>query len=215
LLDDWLRQHALRQRTEINYLFPLPRVFPIESVAEAVTPLLEEREIKYTVFFNAETVDTEHKIISSMEGEEIPYDLLVMIPPHRGVPVIAESGLGDEQGWLPTDRNTLLVKGHEQIYAIGDATDLPVSKSGSAAHFQAKVVAHRLIAAIHGEALKVDEGTYDGEVMCFLETGQRKATQLVFDYEHPPCPPRPSLYYHMEKHLFNRAYWHIIPQGLV
>ena len=56
---------------------------------------------------------------------------------------------------------------------------------------------------------------YDGEVMCFLETGQDRATQLVFNYEHPPHPPRPSLYYHMEKQLFNRAYWHIVPQGLV
>lgn len=215
LLDDWLRQRGLRQRTEINYLFPLPRVFPIESVAEAVTPLLEERGVISTVFFNAETVDTEHKVISSMEGEEIPYDLLVLVPPHRGATVIKEAGLGDEQGWLPTDRNTLIVKGHEEIYALGDATDLPVSKSGSAAHYQAKVVAHRLIAAIRGEVCKADEGTYDGEVMCFLETGQRKATQLVFNYEHPPRPPRPSLYYHMEKHLFNHAYWHLVPQGLV
>ena len=51
--------------------------------------------------------------------------------------------------------------------------------------------------------------------MCFLETGQNKATQLVFNYEHPPRPPHPSLYYHMEKQLFNRAYWYIVPQGLV
>jgi hypothetical protein len=98
---------------------------------------------------------------------------------------------------------------------LGDATDLPVSKSGSAAHFEAKVVAHRLIAEIHGEEPANGEATYDGEVMCFLETGQSKATQLVFNYEHPPHPPRPSRYYHMEKQLFNRAYWHLVPQGLV
>jgi sulfide:quinone oxidoreductase len=180
-----------------------------------VTPLLEERDIKYTVFFNAEAVDTRRKIISSMEGEEIPYDLLVLVPPHRGAHVIEASGLGDEQGWIPTDRSTLQVKGQQGIYALGDATDLPVSKSGSAAHFEAKVVAHRLIAEIHGQAPDPHEGTYTGEVMCFLETGYRQATQLVFDYEHPPDPPRPSLYYHMEKQLFNRAYWHIVPQGLV
>ena len=150
-----------------------------------------------------------------MEGEEVPYDLLVLIPPHRGAKVIEESGLGDEQGWIPTDRNSLEVKGLEQVYAIGDATDLPVSKSGSAAHFEAKVLAARLIAAVRGEELKGDEGSYDGEVMCFLETGGNKATQLVFNYDHPPRPPHPSLYYHMEKHLFNLAYWHIVPQGLV
>ena len=215
LLDEWLAKHDLHSKTEIQYLFPLPRVFPIESVAEAVTPLLEERHIGYTVFFNAEAVDTEKKIISSLEGEEIPYDLLVLVPPHRGARVIEDSGLGDEQGWIPTDRNTLEVKGHRHVYALGDATDLPVSKSGSAAHFEAKVVAARILAAIRGEEPKREEATYDGEVMCFLETGYNKATQLVFNYEHPPRPPRPSLYYHMEKQLFNRAYWYIVPQGLV
>ena len=215
LLDEWLAKHDLRSKTEIQYLFPLPRVFPIESVAEAVTPLLEERHIGYTVFFNTEMVDTEKHIISSLEGEEIPYDLLVLVPPHRGARVIEDSGLGDEQGWIPTDRNTLEVKGKPHVYALGDATDLPVSKSGSAAHFEAKIVAARILAAIRGEELKPDEATYDGEVMCFLETGYNKATQLVFNYEHPPKPPRPSLYYHMEKQLFNRAYWHIVPQGLV
>ncbi len=151
LLDEWLRKRGLRDRTEIHYLYPLPRVFPIESVAEVATPLLEERQVNYTIFFNAETVDTERKIIASLEGEEIPYDLLVVVPPHRGAKVIEESGLGDEQGWLPTDRATLEVKGQEHIYALGDATDLPVSKSGSAAHFEAKVVAHRLITELHGE----------------------------------------------------------------
>jgi sulfide:quinone oxidoreductase len=215
LLEEWLHKRALRQRTEIEYLFPLPRVFPIESVAEVATPMLEERDIKYTVFFNAESVDTEHKVIASMEGEERPYDLLVMVPPHRGAQAIETSGLGDEQGWLPTDRHTLAVKGYEHLYALGDATDLPVSKSGSAAHFEAKVLAHRLMAEIRGEALRGQEGLYDGEVMCFLEAGQNKATQLVFNYEHPPQPPRPSLYYHMEKQLLNLAYWHLVPQGLV
>ncbi len=215
LLDEWLRKRGLRDKTEIQYLYPLPRVFPIESVAEVATPLLEERNVQYTVFFNTEAVDTERKIISSMEGEEFPYDLLVVVPPHRGARVIEESGMGDEQGWLPTDRATLEVKGQERVYALGDATDLPVSKSGSAAHFEAKVVAHRLITRIRGEEPGNGEATYDGEVMCFLETGQNRATQLVFNYEHPPQPPRPSLYYHMEKQLFNRAYWHIVPQGLV
>src|SRR5579884_2822085 len=214
LLDEWLRKRGLRDRTEIHYLYPLPRVFHIESVAEVAAPLLEERNVHTTIFFNAEAVDTERKIISSLEGEEIPYDLLVLVPAHRGAKVIEESGLGDEQGWLPTDRATLEVKGQLHIYALGDATDLPVSKSGSAAHFEARVLARRLIAEVRGEEPEHGEATYDGEVMCFLETGGNRATQLVFNYEHPPHPPRPSQYYHMEKHLFNRAYWYIVPQGL-
>lgn len=215
LLEDWLHKHDLRDKTEIQYLYPLNRVFPIESVAEVATPLLDQRGIKYTVFFNTEEVDTEHKLIKSLEGEEFPYDLLVMVPPHRGARLIEASGLGDPQGWIPTQRDTLEVKGHERIFALGDATDLPVSKSGSAAHFEAKVIASRLIAAVRGEEPDPRHAVYDGEVMCFLETGHNTATQLVFNYEHPPRPPRPSLFYHMEKQLFNRAYWHIVPQGLV
>jgi sulfide:quinone oxidoreductase len=215
LLDEWLRHRGLRQKTEIHYTFPLNRVFPIESVAEVAAPLLEQRGVKTTVFFNTEAVDTERQVISSLEGEELPYDLLVMVPPHQGARVIEDSGLGDAQGWIPTNRETLAVKGVERVYAIGDATDLPVSKSGSAAHFEAKVIASRIEAEVLGEAPDPKHGLYTGEVMCFLETGHNHATQLVFDYEHPPRPPRPSLYYHMEKQLFNRAYWHIVPQGHV
>jgi sulfide:quinone oxidoreductase len=215
LLEDFLHKRGIRERTEIQYLYPLPRVFPIESVAELATPLLEQRGIKYEIFFNTEEVDTEHSVVKSLEGSEVPYDLLVVVPPHRGAKLIESAGLGDAQAWLPTDRNTLEVKGQADVFALGDATDLPVSKSGSAAHFEAKVVAHRIIAAVRGQEPDPKNAVYDGEVMCFLEAGHNTASQLVFNYEHPPRPPRPSLFYHMEKQFFNRAYWYIVPQGLV
>jgi sulfide:quinone oxidoreductase len=171
--------------------------------------------VQTRLFFNADEVDGAHHVIRSLEGEEVPYDLLALIPPHRGSQVVESSGLGDPQGWLVTDRATLAVANHEHIYALGDATNLPVSKSGSAAHFEAKALAARLIALMRGERPDPAHASYDGEVMCFLETGNSRATQLVFNYEHPPHPPKPSLYYHMEKQLFNRAYWYIVPQGLV
>ena len=215
LLDEWLRQRRLRSKTEVEYLFPLPRVFPIESVAEVAAPLLEQRGVKSRLFFNADELDGERHVLRSLEGEDASYDLLVLIPPHRGAQVIEASELGDAQGWLATDRHTLAVKGYEHLYALGDATDLPVSKSGSAAHFEAKALAARLVAQMRGEEPDPAHASYDGEVMCFLETGEGRATQLVFDYEHPPQPPHPSRYYHMEKQLFNRAYWRIVPQGLV
>ncbi len=215
LLDEWLRHHHLRSKTEIEYLFPLPRVFPIEPVADVAAPLLEQQGVKTRLFFNADEVDGEHKIIRSLEGEDVPYDLLVLIPPHRGAKVVEESGMGDPQGWLVTDRYSLAVTKYEHIYALGDATNLPVSKSGSAAHFEAKSLANRLVSVVRGEDPDPKHANYDGEVMCFLETGDNHATQLVFNYENPPQPPKPSLYYHMEKQLFNRAYWYIVPQGLV
>ena len=95
---------------------------------------------------------------------------------------------------------------------MGDATDLPISKSGSTAHFEAPVVASRIASLVDGSAPKA---LYGGRVMCFLETGGRRATALRFDYTHPPVPPSPSLFWHAAKWVFNRAYWYTVPQGRI
>ncbi|HJZ47242.1 MAG TPA: FAD/NAD(P)-binding oxidoreductase [Roseiflexaceae bacterium] len=212
LLDDYLRQRGLRDRSEIIYLSPIGRVFTIESVAEFVAPLLEERGVHCELFFNTESIDPKAKQISSLEGTTLRYDLLVLVPPHRGAQIVIDAGLGDEQGWIATDRETLQSKVDSHIYVIGDASDLPVSKSGSAAHFEAKVVAQRIAGAVLEHA---DDARYDGAVMCFLELGRGQASQLVFDYDHPPQPPQPNQLYHYEKALFNHAYWYLVPRGVV
>lgn len=215
LLDSDLRKRGKREQVELFYTYPIGRVFTIESVAEFITPILDERGIGYETFFNPEVVDPQAKTVTSMEGSTLDYDLLVMIPPHRGAEIIENSGIGDEQGWVPTDRNSLEMKGQSdpRIFVVGDAGDLPVSKSGSAAHFQAKVVAERITSIV--TQTPSNDGVYDGHVMCFLETGNDQATTLSFDYTHPPVPPRPSRIYHYEKMVFNKAYWHIVPRGLV
>jgi sulfide:quinone oxidoreductase len=212
-VEEYLRKRGLRERTEIVYLSPINRVFTIESVSTFVTPMLEERGIAYETFFNTEAIDPAARRVTSLEGSDIDYDLLVMVPPHRGAGIVEASGLGDAQGWLPTDRGTLEVTGQTDVYGIGDATDIPVSKSGSAAHFEAKVLAERLTAKIRGNGGHVP--AYDGHVLCFLETGYGKASQLVFDFEHPPHPPAPNAFHHYEKMIFNKVYWFIVPRGIV
>lgn len=145
LLDWYLRRKGMRDRTELEYVSPLPRSFPIQNVADKATPWLEERGVTITIFFNVDLVDPENRTVSSIEGEELPYDLLVLVPPHRGARVLVDSGLADAPGgWVPTDSHTLKAKGLENIYVLGDATDLPISKSGSAAHFQAETLVKNL-----------------------------------------------------------------------
>lgn len=213
-VEDELTKRGLRDKTEITYLSPINRAFTIESVSTFVTPMLEERGIALETFFNTESIDPERKIVTSLEGAEMPYDLLVLIPPHRGADVVTNSGLGDEQGWVATDRHTMQVHDQPDIFALGDATDIPVSKSGSAAHFEAKALADRIVARVRQQPL--DEAPrYDGRVLCFLETGHGQASQLVFDFDHPPAPPMPNHFYHYEKMIFNRVYWYIVPRGLV
>ena len=210
MVEEYLRKRGIRERSEVHLLSPLNRAFTIESASKVIQPIMAERGIELTTFFNVESVDPAAGTISSLEGEKVESDLMVIVPPHRGQPITEESKLGDASGWLPTDRLTLQVEGQERIFAMGDATNLPISKSGSTAHFEAPVVASRIASMIRGTEPKEN---YGGRVMCFLETGNRKATVLRFDYEHPPAPPQPNLLWHAAKWMFNRVYWDTVPQG--
>ena len=211
LLDDYLRARNIRDKSQIKLLSPLNRAFTIESTSKLVQPILAERGIELTGFFNVETVDPVAKTVTSLEGETIGYDLLVLVPPHRGQKVIEESGLGDQRGWVPVDKNTLKHSSFEHIWAIGDTTNIPISKSGSVAHYEASVAAAGIAAEVKGE--KAPDHVYDGKVMCFLETGHGQATTIRFDYDHPPVSPSPSRLWHWAKLLFNKTYWHTVPQG--
>lgn len=210
LVEEYLRKKGLRSRSEISLLSPLNRCFTIESASTLLQPILDERGVKLHTFFNVESVNPSAGTVDSLEGEQLEYDLLVLVPPHRGAQAVIDSGLGDAGGWLPTDRYTLQVGEHERIFGLGDATNLPISKSGSTAHFEAPVIASRIASIVRGTAPKQN---YGGRVMCFVETGGGKATSLRFDYEHPPAPPQPNRGWHMAKWIFNRAYWETVPQG--
>jgi sulfide:quinone oxidoreductase len=212
MAEEYLRKRGVRQNSSVTLLSPLNRAFTIESASKLVQPIFDRRGIGLVTFFNVESVDAKTRTVTSLEGETAEYDLLILVPPHKGAAVVMDSGLGDAGGWIPTDRNTLAHKEHERIFALGDATDLPISKSGSTAHFEAPIVASRIASFVRGTAPKA---AYGGRVMCFLETGGGRATSLRFDYAHPPVPPQPSRLWHWAKWLFNRAYWVTVPQGRV
>lgn len=211
LLEEWLRRRGIRQKTTITFLSPLPEAFSIPTVNPLVEELFDRQGIRVETFFNTESVDPTRRRVISIEGTELNYDLLILVPPHRGAPVIDSSELSDTGGWVPTDKFTLQVKGNERIFALGDATDLPVSKSGAAAHFEAPVVVQNLLHLVRGIEPKA---RYDGSVLCFVETGEGKATILRFNYDRPPQPPRPSRFFHTLKALMNRLYPVAVPRGI-
>ena len=216
LIESELRERGLRDKTELHFCSPIGRAFTIESVSEMATPILEKKGIELHTFFNVEAIDPVRKVVQSLEGEELPYDLLILVPPHKGQQFLIDSGLAPAPGgWLPTDRNSLEVGGRPNVHALGDATDLPLSKAGSTAHFEAPVVTERIVAAIEGRAPSGKHADYEGKVMCFFEIGDGKGTLLQFDYAHPPRPPRPNRIWHLGKIVFNKTYWHTVPKGRV
>jgi sulfide:quinone oxidoreductase len=214
LIEAELRDRGIRDAAEIHFCSPVGRAFTIETVSDMATEEFARKGIELHTFFNVETIDPQRKVVESLEGEELPYDLLILVPPHKGAQVLIDSGLAPAPGgWLPTDQATLNVGGRSNVWALGDATDLPLSKAGSTAHFEAPVVAERVAAAVEGREPNEKDAFYTGKVMCFFEIGDGKGTLLRFDYEHPPHPPAPSRLWHLGKVAFNKTYFRIVPRG--
>ena len=211
ILHDFLKKRGLREKSEIVYTYPANKIFIMEPVVEMIQPMFDERGIEYRTFFNPMEIDAKEKKIITLEGEEESFDLLIAIPPHKGAEVVIDSGLGDKGGWIPTDRYTLKVEGYENIYALGDATNIPVSKAGSVAHFQAEVVAENLVADLSGIE---PTAAYNGKTFCFIETGWEEATYIRFDYSTPPKPVVPNKLLHFLKVAYNKAYW-LTARGLL
>jgi sulfide:quinone oxidoreductase len=203
LFDEWLRERGIRDRTEIAYTYPIDGVFTKPEVSAVARRWLEERGIRVETSFVPASV--EPKAIASTDGRRLDFDLLVMVPPHAAAPYLRGPAVAGPLGWVKADRYTLRVR--ERLYALGDTADLPVPKSGAAAHFQSEVVARNVADEIDGRA---PSARYDGRVMCFLEGSRSKAALIAFDYERPPKPPRLSWFGHLRKALLNRFYWRIV-----
>ena len=210
MVDDWFRERGLREDVEVTYTYPIQRVHGNPHIAEWARPIMDERDINVETLFNAESVDPDAETIASMEGTELDYDLLVTIPPHAGVDLIEEAGLGDD-GWVDVDKHTLEAEAADDVYALGDAADTGVPNAGSVAHYQAGVVGQRLASEIRGRPATA---TYDGKTLCFIETGMDAASFVEFDYETPPSPAPPSEKLHWSKLAYNESYW-LTARGLL
>lgn len=203
MLEEYLRERDLRDKSEITYTYPIGRLHGLEPVAHWALPEFDRRGIQYETFFNTMEVDPVAKTITSEEGETLPYDLLITIPPHKGAAVIEDSELG-ANGWIPTDTKTLLRDGSDNVFVVGDTTNIPLSKAGSTAHFEADTVVQNIThLVLEGRWAR----QYDGKVFCFIETGMSTGTYIWFNYETPPKPTPPTQMVHWAKLAYNRMYW--------
>ncbi len=203
MLHDFFKARGIRDRVKLRYHYPVNHVHATANVARWAKPEFDKAGIEYETLFNVKEVDPVKKIVYSEEGTEVKYDLLISIPPHRGAETAEENNLG-QGGWIPTDRFKLTMNGHDNVYVIGDASNVPVSKTGSAAHFEAEVVAEN-IASLIKTGIPVRE--YDGKVYCFIEAGFDRATYNAFDYVNLPELKPPSKAIHWFKVAYNQMYW--------
>jgi len=222
-LADWyFRECRIRDKVELVYSTPLDGAFTKPIASEHFSGLLSEKEIELVTEFNAGEVDAVGGRLVAYDGRELDFDLLVTVPLHGGAPYVERSpGLGDALGFVPTDRRTLQTLVRPNVFALGDATELPTSKAGSVTHFEAEVLTENVSRYFAGDEL--DAG-YDGHANCFIETGFHKALLIDFNYETEPLPGhfptafglpllRESRLNHLVKLLFQSVYWHALLPG--
>jgi len=151
LADSFFKKKGIRDKVEITYVTPLPGAFTKPVSAKALGGMLDARGITLEPDFMIERVDNEKKAIVSYDEREIPFDLLVTIPLNMGADYISKSGLGDELNFVPVDKETFLSKAHDNIFAVGDASDIPASKAGSVAHFAMDLFPDNFVHYVEGK----------------------------------------------------------------
>ena len=204
MLDEYFRKQGLRDNVEITYITPFTRVYSAESINEVIEPIYEKRSIGSVTAFNTDYVDTDRKEINSMEGETLKYDYLFLTPPHKTASFLKGTEFSDEDGWVKVDRRDLHITSYGDSFAIGDTTNLPISKAGVEAHLEGIVVANNIAAEINGMERKY---RFTGRTQCSMETGFHKATFVVGTYDKPVEKIEPSTMNYMEKKVMEKIYW--------
>ncbi len=218
-----LRARGLRDRVEIVYVTPQPGAFTRPVASKRLGQMLDERKIALETDFAIDRIDPDTKTLVSYDEREVPFDLLVTVPVNMGADFVGRSGLGDELNYVGVDRFTLRSKAHDDVFAVGDANDIPTSKAGSVAHYSAEIFVDNFLQIAAGQ-----EPThhFDGHANCFIETGDNKALLIDFNYETEPLPgkyPLPvvgpldllkeSRANHAGKLAFRWMYWNVLLPG--
>ena len=223
LAEAWLREHGLRDRVELVFVTPLPGAFTKPVASEALGSMLEERKVVVESDFLVESIDNERKCLVSYDEREVPFDLLVTIPLNMGADFVGRSGLGDELNYVPVDKHTFLSTAHDNVFAIGDAANLPTSKAGSVAHFSVEIFVDNFLELIAGRPMT---GSFDGHANCFIESGDKKALLIDFNYDTEPLTGTYPVPYagplgllketranHLGKLAFRWIYWNLLLPG--
>ena len=223
LADSHFRDRGMRDRVEIVYVTPLDGAFTKPVASRRLGGMLEDRKIEVETDFYVEGIDNERRVLRSYDEREIAFDLLVTVPLNMGADFVARSGLGDELNYVPVDHGTFQSKAADNVFAIGDAADLPTSKAGSVAHFAVEVFTENFLHHIRGEEMPL---RFDGHANCFVESGDNKALLIDFNYDVEPLPgtyPLPvvgpfslleeSELNHFGKLMFKWVYWNALLPG--
>ncbi|SRX73684.1 type III sulfide quinone reductase, selenoprotein subtype [Aequorivita antarctica] len=224
LADSYFTKKGMRDKVDLTYVTPLGGAFTKPKATAALSHLMKEKNIKVVTDFNIERVDNEKNQIVDYGDTTVDFDLLVTVPTNMGDEVIERSGMGDDLNYVPTHHTTLQSLDNENVFVIGDATNVPASKAGSVAHFASETLTDNILLYIAGKPLKEE---FDGHANCFIETGNNKALLIDFNYKYEPLEGtfpiagigplkllKESIFNHWGKLAFRWIYWNMLLKGI-
>lgn len=224
LADAYFTERGIRDKVDLHLVTPLSGAFTKPTASRVLGEFLERKKIHVTPDFDIARVDSKEKKLVAWDETTVDYDLLVSIPTNMGDASIARSGLGNELNFIPTDKETLKAEGPEDVFVLGDATNLPSSKAGSVAHFQSEILFENFLEHIEGRPMPA---SFDGHANCFIESGFGKGLLIDFNYQTEPLPgefPLPGIgpltllkespLNHYGKLMFRWVYWNILLRGI-
>ncbi len=222
LADETFRKNGVRKGSTVMFTSTLPNIFAVERYRKTLEEVVRRKEI--VCHFREELIEVrgeQHEaVFKHLDTGDVvtrKFDMLHVTPPMGPPSFLATSPLADKDGWVDVDKATLQHKRLSNVFAIGDCSNLPTSKTGAAIRKQAPVLAGNLISAMSRQTLS---GKYDGYTSCPLVTGYGKLVMAEFDYDKNPEETFPidqskerwSMWL-VKRYLLPQLYWHGMLKG--
>ena len=222
---DHFRRSRLKDKTRVIFGTATPSLFAVPEYAELLDGVAQRYGIDVRFTHNLVQVDGERRkaVFQVIEGDDkreetVPYDFLHAVPPQSAPDFIKQGPLADAQGWIDVDPHTLRHVKFPNVFALGDATNTPNTKTGAAVRIQAPVLADNLIAAMSG---RETAASYDGYGACPLVTSYRSVLLAEFDYSKKPTPAIPLIdtmkerydMWLLKKYGLPWLYWNLMLKG--
>ncbi|MFM7020254.1 MAG: FAD/NAD(P)-binding oxidoreductase [Aquirufa sp.] len=223
LAADYFRKNKIK--TQVEFWSGGTRVFGVEKYENTLKDVIARYGINTHFFVKLTEIDGPNKkakfigIGDSNKDQEywVEFDMLHVTPPQSAPDFIRSSALANASGWIDVEKHTLQHVKYPNIFACGDAANLPVSRTGAAIRKQVPVLVQNLLAFMQGKALSA---SYDGYSSCPIITGYDKLVLAEFDYHNQPTETFPFdqskerwSMYQMKKYLLPYLYWNQILPG--
>jgi len=225
LAADLLRKRGLASQCQLSFHSGMGALFSVPDFVPYLEAVAQRYEVGINLKHNLVAVDGKKQVatfeVNNEQGEssriDLPFDLLHVTPPQSAPDFVRASSLANDAGWVEVDQHSLQHTRYPEVFALGDASSLPTSKTAAAVRKQAPVLVNNLLAYRQDRPL---EALYDGYTSCPLVTGYGRVILAEFVYGAQVAPTLPlnpfkesSFYWQVKKRFLPPMYWYYMLKG--